>query len=184
MRPTLAAAWGMCLVVGLLGAACAKQAVVETGASETTTTSTSTTSTTVAAAPSAPEPAAASTHPATGAVRVVSELTGFTSPTGNIGCYVDGEEARCDVAEHTWAPPPRPADCDLDYGGLGVGATGAASFVCAGDTSLDPSNPPIPYGESIQAGQLRCTSEEVGMTCLSTGSGHGFTVSRTAYRLF
>lgn len=185
MRRMRASACGACLVVGLLGSGCAKQAVIGTDVAETTTTSPAgASSTTGARTAPEPEPGTPTTPPDNREVRVVSELTGFTSPTGNIGCYVDAAEARCDIVEHAWAPPPRPADCDLDYGGLGVGPTGPAAFVCAGDTSLDPSNPPLRYGQSVQAGQMRCTSEETGITCLSTGSGHGFTVSRATYRLF
>jgi hypothetical protein len=41
---------------------------------------------------------------------------GFTSPSGNVGCYLDPSAARCDISERDWSPPPRPADCAFDYG--------------------------------------------------------------------
>lgn len=113
----------------------------------------------------------------------VTELTGFTSPTGNIGCYIDREGVRCDIAERAWTPPPAPDDCDLDYGqGIALGA-GGAGFVCAGDTALN-AGPPLEWGRSIAAGPLRCESEKSGMTCRNEETRAGFTLSRQAYALF
>ena len=43
--------------------------------------------------------------------REVSELTSFSSPSGNIGCYIQPTNVRCDIAERNWAPPPKPASC-------------------------------------------------------------------------
>lgn len=152
--------------------------VVTSEATSTTTTraatSTTATSTTVAA------PGAGGGGP----VRHVSEITAFRSPSGNIGCYIAPDSARCDIRERNWTPPAPPADCDLDYGqGVEVGPTGAASLVCAGDTAFDATSPALAYGESIQAGVIRCTSSESGMDCTSTASGHAFTISREAYRV-
>src|SRR5918998_6452226 len=48
--------------------------------------------------------------------REVYELTGFRSPSGNVGCFIDPAYVRCDIAEAGWSPPPRPADCEFDYG--------------------------------------------------------------------
>ncbi|MCW2517208.1 MAG: hypothetical protein JWR11_6250 [Mycobacterium sp.] len=46
----------------------------------------------------------------------VADLVGFTSPSGNVGCYIDPTAARCDISDRDWTPPPRPADCEFDYG--------------------------------------------------------------------
>jgi hypothetical protein len=46
----------------------------------------------------------------------LTDLVGFTSPSGNVGCYLDPSAARCDISERDWSPPPRPADCEYDYG--------------------------------------------------------------------
>ena len=114
----------------------------------------------------------------------VSELTGFTSPTGNIGCIIERRSVRCDIAERDWGPPPKPAGCEVDFGqGIALDAGGAPAFVCAGDTALD-SGDPLPYGQSIAAGLLRCESEEVGMTCTDTETGRGFTMAKEAYQIF
>ena len=113
-------------------------------------------------------------------------LTGFTSPTGNIGCYIDKRSVRCDISERDWDPPDRPADCNenVDYGqGIQMAAGGAPEFVCAGDTALG-SGDPLSYGQSIAAGLLRCDSAESGMTCTDTETGRGFTLSTQSYKTF
>ena len=116
--------------------------------------------------------------------KIVSKLTMFTSPSGNIGCDIDAASARCDIAERDWAPPTRPADCRFAYGqGITVSAGGAPQFVCAGDTALGAGEP-LEYGSSITAGALRCESADAGMSCRDTTTGRGFTISRQAYHLF
>jgi hypothetical protein len=123
--------------------------------------------------------------PGTAELRVVTELVGFRSPSSNVGCYLDVDYVRCDVAEANWSPPPRPADCEFDYGqGITLVPRGRAEFVCAGDTALAPDGSALGYGESIMAGPLRCDSAESGITCRDTKTGHGFAIAREAYRLF
>jgi uncharacterized protein DUF6636 len=113
-----------------------------------------------------------------------SELIGFTSPSGNVGCFIDAHYARCDVMERDWSPPPRPADCEFDYGqGIGLAPGEEPEFMCAGDTALGGGEP-LAYGQSIAAGVLRCDSAESGITCRDTKSGHGFAIAREAYRVF
>jgi hypothetical protein len=114
-----------------------------------------------------------------------AKLVMFSSPSHNIGCAVDQGFARCDVRSRTWKPPAKPKRCMLDWGqGLLVGATGRGQFVCAGDTTLDPSGAVLPYGRSRGVGRFSCTSRIAGMTCRNARSGHGFTISRTGYRRF
>ena len=115
--------------------------------------------------------------------REVSAYTGFISPTGNVSCAIDVDLARCDIIDRDWSPPPRPADCEFDYGqGIQLVPGEPASFVCAGDTTFGAEEV-LPYGEAIAAGPLRCESAESGITCRDAGSGHSFTISRQAYDL-
>lgn len=108
----------------------------------------------------------------------------FVSPSGNVGCVLDVDYVRCDIAERDWAPPPRPADCEFDYGqGIALAPYEPASFVCAGDTTLGGSRP-LAYGQSITRGDLECDSAESGITCLDRNTGHGFAISRQVYQLF
>lgn len=117
--------------------------------------------------------------------KLVTELTGFQSPSGNVGCYIDATTVRCDIAERDWALPPRPADCysGIDFGQGLVLSDGEARFVCAGDTALGYGDT-LQYGSAIAAGTLRCESAESGMTCRDNATGHGFVISRQAYQIF
>lgn len=114
----------------------------------------------------------------------ITELIGFTSPTGNVGCMLDPTFVRCDIAERDWEPPPRPADCEFDYGqGIGMSAGAPPEFVCAGDTALGGGEA-LAYGASVSAGSLSCDSAESGITCRDADTGRGFTVAREAYQVF
>jgi uncharacterized protein DUF6636 len=114
----------------------------------------------------------------------VTKLTGFSSPTGNIGCYIDRKSVRCDIGDRDWKPPRAPKSCELDWGqGIELTAGSAADFVCAGDTTLGAGDA-LDYGRSIGAGLLICESEESGMTCRDTETGRGFTISKQGYEIF
>jgi hypothetical protein len=128
------------------------------------------------------EPVLAST-PSQPQVPVVAQS--FRTPSGNIGCYVDAELARCDIVERSWEPPPPPQVCELDWGGaLSVDVDGTVGFVCAGDTTNDPASPELAYGDTIRVGAFRCDSAETGVTCAHETFGHGFTMSRSRYVMF
>jgi uncharacterized protein DUF6636 len=116
--------------------------------------------------------------------REVTELTGFISPSGNVACMIDPSWVRCDIIDNDWSPPPRPADCEFDYGqGISLAPGAPAEFVCAGDTAFGPDEV-LPYGSSIAAGVLECESAESGVTCRDVDTGHGFSISRQEYQLF
>jgi hypothetical protein len=88
------------------------------------------------------------------------------------GCYLDVDYVRCDIGEADWSPPPRPADCEYDYGqGITIVPGGRAEFVCAGDTGLAPDGTALAYGQSISAGVLQCDSAESGITCRASTLG-------------
>ncbi len=113
-----------------------------------------------------------------------SAFKGFVSPTHNIGCVMDKQAVRCDIRDHSWQSPPKPKYCDVDYGGgVAVGQKGKASFVCAGDTTLE-AGPVLAYGESVSKGRFRCTSMEAGMRCVNKRDGHGFLLSKQSVKLF
>lgn len=108
----------------------------------------------------------------------------FQSPSGNIGCYITPGVARCDIAEHSWPTPARPATCDVDYGGgLTIGKTGRGTFFCAGDTTLH-QGPVLAYGSSRSAGRFTCTSRPSGMVCQNRRTHHGFRLARDSYRRY
>lgn len=116
----------------------------------------------------------------------IVHLTTFRSPTGNIGCVMLDGTARCDILRRVWKPPPRPASCskEVDFGqGLEVGRSRKGTFVCAGDTALDPISSPLRHGEASEEGGFLCASVSQGMFC-DAPDGHGFFISRQRYRVF
>jgi hypothetical protein len=110
----------------------------------------------------------------------------FETPSHNIGCYVSAHDARCDIRERDWSPPPEPRSCKkigLDYGqGIVVGPH-RAEFICAGDTALG-GKAVLGYGHTAQRGSLNCVSSPDGITCTNLDTRHGFALSRQGYRIF
>ena len=116
----------------------------------------------------------------------VVHLRSFRSPSGNIGCVMFEGGARCDIRKRDWAPLPRPAGCprQVDYGqGLQVSHRGQATFVCAGDTALDPGASALSYGTASEVGGSECISRKNGVTCVNQ-AGHGFFLSVQSYQVF
>jgi hypothetical protein len=116
----------------------------------------------------------------------VIHLEHFRTPSGNIGCVLSQGGARCDIRKRDWAPLPRPAGCprQVDYGqGLQVAHGGQASFVCAGDTALEPGLAALSYGTAARVGGSECISRSDGVTCVNR-AGHGFFISVQSYQVF
>lgn len=116
-----------------------------------------------------------------------AEGDSFRAPSGNIHCSYDEDSAslRCDIMQTTNRPPPRPRECDLDWGNafeiLQRSTRGAR--ICHGDTVADPNLPVLPYGAVWSRGGFTCHSAETGMLCRN-GRGAGFELSRTRQRVF
>ncbi|HET6831748.1 MAG TPA: DUF6636 domain-containing protein [Solirubrobacterales bacterium] len=161
------------------------------GGDDATVTVTDTVSSGPAPGPPATTPTSGDAGAGTGvdgatppADRTVDELTSFSSPSGNIGCYIDLRSVRCDIDDRDWDPPAAPAGCELDFGqGIELRAGGRAAFVCAGDTAIGGGEE-LDYGSSIAAGLLRCESEESGMTCRDVETGRGFSLAIAGYDIF
>jgi hypothetical protein len=125
------------------------------------------------------------------AAPALAQSEGFRSPTGNIHCQFfadDGQGApvvRCDLRQISNRPPPRPRDCDLEWGqAFEVSARAARGIrLCYGDTVQDNSLPVLPYGRSWQRGGISCVSGQTGVTC-QNGRGAGFAIARAAQRVF
>jgi hypothetical protein len=52
-----------------------------------------------------------------GNIPTSDEPTGFKTPSNNIYCQLDESVLRCDIKQTSGATPPRPRDCDLEWGG-------------------------------------------------------------------
>ena len=116
-----------------------------------------------------------------------NSITGFRSPSNNIGCqYFDYDRQitlRCDIMEAT-VTARRPADCDLEYGkAFEMRSKGDAIRLCYGDTIMDKALPVLVYGEVWQRGGFTCTSEQTGVTCFNA-ERRGFSLSRAKQDLF
>jgi hypothetical protein len=118
------------------------------------------------------------------------QLKLFHTPDGNIGCALSagpgsyGGSARCDIAEHDWKTPKKPASCDVDYGGgLAVDSHGRAGFICAGDTTLHQGRK-LAAGGSVAVGPFRCVNLGAAVRCVNHNTGHGFKLSRKVAKRF
>ncbi len=116
------------------------------------------------------------------------QAAGFRSPSNNIHCAAfkqdDGAVLRCDIAKMANKPPPKPKDCELDWGSaFEMTDSSQADRICHGDTAQDPSLPVLAYGAAWQRHGFTCKSEANGVTC-TNAKGRGFELSRGRQRLF
>ena len=167
-----------------------------------------------AAAPSGTRAAAATTTAAVGPTIDASArpITTWDSPSGNIVCVAfkneggSAFEVRCDVMEHTWKVPPKPASCEFDWG-HGTFLHTKAGITCISDaiagsdvvgsdgawwngkpgsqvvTVSGRKAVALAYGASLTFGAIVCTSQSDGMHCTNTTTKAGFDISRAAYVL-
>lgn len=127
---------------------------------------------------------AASAAPAT-AVRTDTGPDAFLSPSRNIGCRISTTNVRCDIKEIEWRAPPKPLDCNLDWGfALGVSGQGSGQFRCVGDTASGGVTTVLPYGSVSRRGPFECRSQEIGMECVHLDTGNGIFLSRGEYKLW
>jgi hypothetical protein len=108
----------------------------------------------------------------------------FQLPSGNIHCAVNDGALRCDALNFAYQRPPRPRNCDLDYGGaVGLGPRGAPALLCHGDTVANPAAPVLGYGQAWQGRGLTCAATQQGLRCVN-GEGRGFEMARARLLLF
>jgi hypothetical protein len=113
---------------------------------------------------------AAAAAPASAAVRT------FRSPSGKLACMF-------------YSDPDVPPQVRCDWRGgndraLVLDETRKGKRIKISDTVFDPKAKPLAYGKSTRFGKLTCTSRKSGITCKSSKSGHGFTVSVEKQRVF
>jgi uncharacterized protein DUF6636 len=107
---------------------------------------------------------------ASGAIRT------FKSPSGKLGCMF-------------YSDPDVPPQVRCEWRGSNdravvVDETRKGKRIKVTDTVLDPRAKVLAYGKSTTFGKLKCTSRRSGITCKSSKSGHGFTVSVEQQRVF
>jgi uncharacterized protein DUF6636 len=119
------------------------------------------------------------------------DFMGAQTPSHNIYCQAappspdtGGPELRCDIQHATSRPPRPPRSCQLSWGdAFVVDSTGPGRLMCHGDTTANPNDPVIAYGQQWRAYGFICTSQTSGLTCVNT-EGHGFSISRAAQKVF
>ena len=125
---------------------------------------------------------------------LVSEKTAMiVSPSGNIGCDLSARHAGCGVLSYR-----SNGTYGRDESGspkwwfdLSSGGTPQLAGRSEGAFSLDEafrgggSSPQVvEYGQSVTFGSWVCSSEETGMTCRNTETGHGVFLSSGRYETF
>jgi hypothetical protein len=116
------------------------------------------------------------------------ETVSFQSPSGNIQCVIstgDFGDVRCDILQFTPSRLPAPEDCAFQWGrSFGVNAAAAQGYLMCVSDDLSGATPyTLGYGEVVERGGYRCSSEKTGMTCTNQ-TGHGFSLSRAKQSLF
>ncbi len=115
---------------------------------------------------------------------VASAQEGFQLPSGNIHCALYDGILRCDVRSAFYPRPPRPRNCDLEWGdAVELRARGAATLLCHGDTVMEPGHPVLRYGTAWQGPGMTCTAAQTGLRCQNS-EGRGFEMSRSALKRF
>jgi hypothetical protein len=118
------------------------------------------------------------------------DLAGFKTPSNNIHCQLEGSSdaisvLRCDMRQLGSVPPPRPLDCEYDWGhSFAISEEGRiGERTCYSDTVINDALLTLSYGSVWQRGGFTCKSERTGLTCINP-AGHGFSLSRRYQALF
>jgi hypothetical protein len=112
----------------------------------------------------------------------------FQSPSGNIVCAMIAFDvkayASCEISDHTWVAPPRPAVCEGAWGNrIELSQGSAPELVCSSDTLRGGDIATLNYGSTWSVNPITCDSEVNGITCTDTSTGHYFRISRESFEL-
>ncbi|WP_433369097.1 DUF6636 domain-containing protein [Actinoplanes sp. CA-142083] len=108
----------------------------------------------------------------------------FQAPSNNIFCSLTASAVRCDIVRKTWAPPSKPADCELDWGNGMYIEAGKAGITCTGDTLIGSAKQTLDYGKGLRSGTVVCESVSTGLTCRDEKTKRGFTLAVARYSIF
>ncbi len=137
--------------------------------------------------------------PASGSARIKQRF--FHTLDGNISCAMLQDKksrrkhhhkipgfpgvARCDIQSHTWAAPPKPRWCPVDWGfGVEVTRKKGGRYVCAGDSVVNIKSPALGPGANVTVGRYTCMVLDTSVRCANDRNGHGFELSADAVSLF
>lgn len=119
---------------------------------------------------------------------IPQELSRFETPTGNIYCVLDdaGIPPSCEIAEGGVRDDAQCIEAPSPVVGRIEFTERGPVPVCNSDTIRTPGPPILGYtGVAAFTGlSIQCLSEEIGVTCLNTGTKQGFFLARGRYQLF
>jgi hypothetical protein len=117
------------------------------------------------------------------------ELGSFRTTSNNIHCLAyrtsrtAAAELQCELVTVSAAIPPKPRDCDLDWGQrFFLPARGRPERVCHGDTIVSRAKI-LAYGQTWRVAGFTCNSSTVRLRCTNR-SGRGFELSRARQFFF
>lgn len=113
----------------------------------------------------------------------------FQSPSGNIACdlystYTGGAFVYCIAHDHTWtsAQPSSPCPGGHSPETLVLNQGNPPGMTChAAPHATDL--PTLDYGQTRSVAAVTCLSEQDGVTCTDSSTGHFFRLSRDSYEL-
>jgi hypothetical protein len=113
----------------------------------------------------------------------------FQSPSGNIHCkmgYAQGTDPGvvCTIAHSTYAGQRQSGLVGWPQFGLWQGGSPSSpkDMPCVVGGSKTPISPTLDYGQKTRAfGVISCDSEQSGVTCTDSSTGHFFRVSSESY---
>ena len=115
-------------------------------------------------------------------------MVGFKTPSDNIHCQVEDWDGpvylRCDVSEIQRRVPPKPHDCEFDWGqAFSVSRDKRrAQRICYSDSVRDEGLPILAYGSTWRKAGFTCVLRPRGLTC-SNRFGSGFRLSRSSQKV-
>jgi len=105
------------------------------------------------------------------------ELSGFTTPSGNVSCTLGKNSVSCTINQHdTTGPQGSCPDATGKPLTMAVGKNGEVSISC--DTGFSASGAVLSYDASAKSDSFACTSMDDGVECWSQVTGQGFKLSR------
>ncbi len=117
-----------------------------------------------------------------------TDVGSIITPTGNIFCRVEKVAGNtlltCQVSQSTAVIPPKPKDCNLEWGNrFLMSERGKSEWACYGDVLYSPSLKRLEYGQTRKIAGFTCDLTIARLRCINLDK-HGFELSRAAQKLF